>query len=82
MGLDDIEVSANESVCERDCHAARAIARITVAAADQALAAAVVEELERAYLWRAIVSQARRVLIDASTPSNRNRTRDGYREPH
>ena len=41
---------------------------VTVAAADQALAAAVVEEIERAYLWRAIVSQARRVLIDGSLP--------------
>ena len=41
---------------------------VTVAAADQSLAAAVVEEIERAYLWRAIVSQARRVLIDGPLP--------------
>ena len=39
---------------------------ITVAAADKALAAAVVEELERAYWWRAIVSQTRRILVDGS----------------
>ena len=34
----------HESFRERNCHAARQLARITVAAADQALAAAVVEE--------------------------------------
>ena len=42
---------------------------ITVAAADKALAAAVVEEMERGILWRAIVSQERRIMIDGSLPS-------------
>ena len=42
---------------------------ITVADADQALAAAVVEEVERTILWRACVSQTRRVLIDGSLAS-------------
>ena len=41
---------------------------ITVADADQALAAAVVEEIERTILWRAIVRQERRILIDGSLP--------------
>ena len=42
---------------------------VTVAAADQALAAAVVEEIERGVLWRAIVRQERRILIDGFLPS-------------
>ena len=37
---------------------------VTVAAADMALASGVVEELERGVLWRAIVRQERRILID------------------
>ena len=41
---------------------------ITVAAADQALAAAVVEEVERTILWRAVVSQTRRILVDGVLP--------------
>ena len=46
-----------------------ALLPITVAAADQALAAAVVEEIERGILWRAIVAQQRRILIDGPLPS-------------
>ena len=42
---------------------------IAVADADQALAAAVTEELERVHLWRAIVRQTRRVVIDGPLPS-------------
>ena len=42
---------------------------ITVDDADQALAAAVVEEIERTILWRAVVSQQRRVIIDGPLPS-------------
>ena len=45
-----------------------ALLPITVAAADQALAAAVVEEIERGVLWRAIVRQERRIVIDGSLP--------------
>ena len=45
-----------------------ALLPITVAAADQALAAAVVEEIERGVLWRAIVRQERRILIDGPLP--------------
>ena len=42
---------------------------VTVAAADQALVAAVVEEVERVHLWRAIVGpQTRRILIDGPLP--------------
>ena len=41
---------------------------VAVDDADQALAAAVVEGIERAYLWRAIVSQERRILIDGPLP--------------
>ena len=41
---------------------------VTVAAADQALAAAVVEEIERTILWRAIVRQERRIVLDGSLP--------------
>ena len=46
-----------------------ALLPITVDAADQALAAAVVEEIERTILWRAIVAQQRRILIDGPLPS-------------
>ena len=42
---------------------------VTVAAADQALGYAVVEELERAYLWRACVRQARRITVDGALPA-------------
>ena len=42
---------------------------VTVAAADEALAAAVTEELERVHLWRAIVAQTRRIVIDGSLPA-------------
>ena len=45
---------------------------VTVAAADQALAAAVVEEIERGVLWRAIVRQERRILIDGPLPPRIN----------
>ena len=45
-----------------------ALLPVTVTAAAQALAAAVVEEIERAYLWRAIVSQERRIVIDGPLP--------------
>ena len=41
---------------------------VTVAAADEALAAAVVQEIERGILWRAIVSQERRVTVDGALP--------------
>ena len=41
---------------------------IAVADADQALAAAVTEEIERVHLWRAIVRQTRRVIIDGPLP--------------
>ena len=41
---------------------------VTVSAADMALAAAVVEEIERGVLWRAIVRQERRILIDGALP--------------
>ena len=49
-----------------------ALLPITVADADQALAAAVVEEIERGVLWRAIVRQERRILIDGPLPSRIN----------
>ena len=42
---------------------------VTVAAADMALAAAVVEEIEKVHLWRAVVAQTRRILIDGSLPA-------------
>ena len=42
---------------------------ITVADADQELAAAVVEECERLILWRAIVAQTRLIVIDGPLPS-------------
>ena len=41
---------------------------VTVAAADQALAAAVVEEVERVHLWRGIVRQTRRIALDGPLP--------------
>ena len=41
---------------------------ITVADADKALAAAVVEECERVILWRAIVRQERKILISGPLP--------------
>ena len=41
---------------------------VTVAAADQALAEAVVSECERTILWRAIVQQTRRIVIDGPLP--------------
>ena len=41
---------------------------ITVADADKALAAAVVEEIERTILWRAVVAQERLILIDGRLP--------------
>ena len=43
-------------------------AHLPITETDAALAAAVVEEIERAYLWRAIVSQERRILIDGPLP--------------
>ena len=49
-----------------------ALLPITVAAADQALAAAVVEEIERGVLWRALVLQQRRILIDGPLPPRIN----------
>ena len=53
-----------------DCHAADA--SLPVIATDAALVAAVVEEIERTILWRAIVRQTRLILIDgASSRSNR-----------
>ena len=42
---------------------------VTVDDADKALAAAVVEEIERGILWRAIVAQQRRIVIDGPLPS-------------
>ena len=45
---------------------------VTVAAADMALAAAVVEEIERTILWRAIGAQERRILIDGPLPPRIN----------
>ena len=44
-------------------------AHLPITATDEALAAAVVEEVERTILWRAIVSQERRILIDGPLPS-------------
>lgn len=43
---------------------------VTVDTAQESLAAAVVDELERGYLWRAIVSQERRILIDGALTQN------------
>ena len=42
---------------------------LPITATDKALAAAVVEEIERGILWRAIVSQERRITIDGPLPS-------------
>ena len=54
---------------------------ITVNDAQADLAAAVVEEIERGILWRAIVSQERLILIDGPLPPpSRNRASDGHRE--
>ena len=44
-------------------------AHLPITASDTDLAAAVVEEIERGVLWRACVSQERRVLIDGPLPS-------------
>ena len=43
-------------------------ASLPITATDEALASAVVEEIERAILWRAVVSQQRRVRIDGPLP--------------
>ena len=43
-------------------------AHLPITATDEALAAAVVEEIERTILWRALVSQERRILIDGPLP--------------
>ena len=44
-------------------------ARLPIAATDDALARAVIEECERSVLWRAIVRQERRIVIDGELPS-------------
>ena len=44
-------------------------ASLPVTVTDTALAAAVVEEIERTILWRAIVSQERRIVIDGDLPA-------------
>ena len=44
-------------------------AHLPIAATDEALASGVVEELERGVLWRAIVAQTRRILIDGPLPT-------------
>ena len=41
---------------------------VTVDSAQDALARAVVEEIERSYLWRAIVRQERRIIVDGPLP--------------
>ena len=41
---------------------------VTVAAADMALASAVVEEIEKVHLWRGLVAQARRITLDGPLP--------------
>ena len=43
-------------------------AHLPIKTTDEPLAAAVVEEIERTILWRAIVSQERRILIDGPLP--------------
>ena len=43
-------------------------AHLPVSATDEALAAAVTEELERVVLWRAIVAQTRRITVDGPLP--------------
>ena len=42
---------------------------VTAAGADMALAAAVVEEIERVHLWRGIVRQTRRITLDGPLPA-------------
>ena len=42
---------------------------VTVDSAQDALARAVTEELERSYLWRAIVRQERKIVIDGPLPT-------------
>ena len=42
---------------------------VTVAAADMALAEAVVEEIERVHLWRGVVRQERRLTLDGTLPA-------------
>ena len=42
---------------------------LPVTVTDAALAAAVTEEIERTILWRAVVRQTRRILIDGALPS-------------
>ena len=42
---------------------------ITVSAAQKPLALAVIDECERAFLWRAIVRQERRVIVDGPLPA-------------
>ena len=46
-----------------------AATHLPITATDEALAAAVVEEIERGVLWRAIVRQERRILIDGPLPT-------------
>ena len=43
-------------------------AHLPITATDEALAAAVVEEIERTVLWRAVVRQTRRIIIDGPLP--------------
>ena len=43
-------------------------ASLPLIAADAALVASVVEEIERTVLWRGIVHQTRRILIDSDLP--------------
>ena len=43
-------------------------ASLPITATDEALGRAVTEELERVVLWRAIVRQTRRILIDGTLP--------------
>ena len=44
-------------------------AHLPVSATDEALAAGVVEEIERGVLWRAVVRQTRRITLDGPLPS-------------
>ena len=43
-------------------------AHLPITTTDEALAAAVVEEIERSVLWRAVVRQTRRIIIDGPLP--------------
>ena len=43
-------------------------AHLPITATDETLAAAVVEEIERGVLWRAIVAQTRRITLDGPLP--------------